>query len=152
MYFFCDKCLFILDFSFCNQRDHRKRWLLPTVETEVNGSVDSKSTNERDYSLVGSLGLSCRYNWFMFCLGCSSWPSTKYLFPHRTLFQFLCPHGTAFKLGWQPCWVGCLLVLVYVYVSVCNIKKCPKSLHIYSYQKFTLQNLLLYIYRSSKYL
>ncbi len=31
---------------------------LPTVETEVNG--DSKSTNERGPSLVGSLGSSCR--------------------------------------------------------------------------------------------
>jgi hypothetical protein len=30
-----------------------------TVETELNG--DSKSTNERGPSLVGSLGLSCRY-------------------------------------------------------------------------------------------
>jgi hypothetical protein len=26
------------------------------------------------------------------CLGCSSRPSTIYLFPHRTLFHFICPH------------------------------------------------------------
>ncbi len=38
---------------------------LPTVETEVNG--DSKSTNERDPSLVSSLDLSE----ILFCLGCS---------------------------------------------------------------------------------
>jgi hypothetical protein len=31
-------------------------------------------------SLDGSLGLSCRYKRFLFCLGCSSWPSTKYFF------------------------------------------------------------------------
>ncbi len=33
-------------------------WPLLTVETEMNG--DSKSTNERGPSLIGSLGLSCR--------------------------------------------------------------------------------------------
>ncbi len=31
-------------------------------------------------SSVGSLGLSCRYNRFLFCLGCSSRQSTKYFF------------------------------------------------------------------------
>jgi hypothetical protein len=44
-----------------------------TVETEVNG--DSKSTNERDPSLVDSSGLSCRYKRLVFCLGCSSRPN-----------------------------------------------------------------------------
>ncbi len=48
---------------------------------------------------------------FLFCLGCSNLPSTKYLFPHRTLFQFLCPHRPS-KLGRQPCWVAYLLVCV----------------------------------------
>ncbi len=38
------------------------RWPLLTVETEVNG--DSKSTNEGDPSLVGSLDLSCWYKSF----------------------------------------------------------------------------------------
>jgi hypothetical protein len=33
-----------------------------TVETEGNG--DSKSMNDRGPSLIGSLGLSCRYNIF----------------------------------------------------------------------------------------
>ncbi len=31
-------------------------------------------------ALVGSLGLSCRYNRFLFCLGCSSRPSIIYFF------------------------------------------------------------------------
>ncbi len=52
-------------------------WPLLTVETEVNG--DSKCTNEGP-SLVGSLGLPCRYKRFLFCLGCSSRPSVKYFF------------------------------------------------------------------------
>jgi hypothetical protein len=43
-------------------RETRERFPLVTVQTEVNG--DSKSTNERGPSLVGSLGLSCRYKRF----------------------------------------------------------------------------------------
>ncbi len=42
-------------------------------------------------SLIGSLGLSCRYKRLVFSFSCSSRPSTKYFFPQRTLFQFLCP-------------------------------------------------------------
>ncbi len=38
---------------------------------------------------------SCRYKRFLFCLGFSSRPSTKYSSPHRTLFQFICPHRPA---------------------------------------------------------
>jgi hypothetical protein len=59
-------------------RETREGWPLLTVETEVNG--DSKSTNERGPSLAGSLGLLCWYKIFLFCLGCSSRPSTKYFF------------------------------------------------------------------------
>jgi hypothetical protein len=40
----------------CMTRETRERWLLPTVETEVNG--DTKSTNKRGSSLVGSLGVA----------------------------------------------------------------------------------------------
>jgi hypothetical protein len=40
-------------------RETREGWPLLTVETEVNW--DSKSTNERGPSLIGSLGLSYRY-------------------------------------------------------------------------------------------
>jgi hypothetical protein len=71
-----------------------------TVETEVKGV--SQSTNERGPSLVGSLGLLCQYKRFLFCLGCSSRPRTKYFFlTHHTLFQCLCPHhpGQAVVLG-----------------------------------------------------
>jgi hypothetical protein len=50
-------------------------------------------------ALVGSLELSCRYNIFVSCLGCSSEPSTKYYFPHRTLFHFLSPHCSATWTG-----------------------------------------------------
>ncbi len=39
-----------------------------TVENEMNS--DSKSTNKRGPFLFRSLGLSCRYNRFLFCLGC----------------------------------------------------------------------------------
>jgi hypothetical protein len=39
-------------------RVNREGWPLLTVKMEVNG--DSKSTNERGPSLVGSLGSSCR--------------------------------------------------------------------------------------------
>ncbi len=58
---------------------------LPTVETEVNG--DSKRTNDRGPSLVGSLGLSCRYK--------------NYYFPLRTPFHFISVHcpGQAGVLG-----------------------------------------------------
>ncbi len=55
-----------------NSRKTREGWPLLTVETEVNGN--SVSTNERGPSLVGSLGLSCRYNRFLSFLGCSSRP------------------------------------------------------------------------------
>jgi hypothetical protein len=59
-------------------RETREGWPLLTVETVVNG--DSKSTSGWGPSLVGSLGMSCRYKRFLFCLGFSSQPSTKYIF------------------------------------------------------------------------
>jgi hypothetical protein len=55
--------------------DNRDGWPLQIVKIEVNG--DSKSTNERGTSWVGSMGLSCRYKRLLFSLGCSSRPSTK---------------------------------------------------------------------------
>ncbi len=42
---------------------------------------------------------SCSYNKFLSCVSCSSWPSTKYFFPHRTVFQFICPHHPASWAG-----------------------------------------------------
>jgi hypothetical protein len=47
----------------------------------------------------------CRYNRF---LSCSSKTSTKYYFPHRTLFHFISPRHPA--TGRQSCLVACLLV------------------------------------------
>ncbi len=94
----------------CAIRTERlERGPLLTVETEVNG--DSKTTNERGPSLVGSLGLSCRYKRFSFCLGCSSRPRIKYFFPHCAFFLIpLSPSPS--KRGRQLCWVFCLLVCV----------------------------------------
>ncbi len=75
--------------------------------------------------MVGSLGLSCQYKRFLFCLGCSGRPSTKYLFSHRTLFQCLCPH--------RPAVLGCLLL---VCVSGLTVKETgafntwPSQIHL----------------------
>jgi hypothetical protein len=55
-------------------RETRQGRPLFTVETEANG--DSRSTYERNPSLVGSLGSLCRYKRFLSCLGFSSRPST----------------------------------------------------------------------------
>ncbi len=104
----------------------RKGWSLLTFETEVNG--DSKGINERSPSLDGSLGLSCRYERFLFCIGRPSRPSSKYFFPHRTLFQFICHHlreGTcnvswpmylstnSISAGWLPWSTSCIWEEVY---------------------------------------
>jgi hypothetical protein len=82
-------------------RETKEGWPLLTVETEMNR--DSKSTNERGPFLAVSSGLSCRYKSCLFCVKFSSRPSTKYFFPHRTLFYFLWPHrpeaGQAAVLG-----------------------------------------------------
>jgi hypothetical protein len=88
-------------------RETREGWPLLTVETQVNW--DSKRTIDRGPSLVSSLDLSCRYRRFLFCLGCSSQPSTKYYFSHRTLFHFISLRSPA---TWvlQSCRVACLCV------------------------------------------
>jgi hypothetical protein len=52
------------NFLFYKTIETREGWLLLTVETKVNG--DSKRTNERGDSLVGSMHL--------LCLGCSNEP------------------------------------------------------------------------------
>jgi hypothetical protein len=49
--------------------------------------------------LVGSLDSSCRYKRFLSCLGCASQRSTKYYFPHYTLFPFISPHHSATWAG-----------------------------------------------------
>ncbi len=82
---------------------------LLTVETEVNWG--SKSTNERDGSLVGSLGLSCKYKIFFFCFGCSV-DQVQIFLPSP--FTILISLSTSLsKLGRQLCWVACLLVCVH---------------------------------------
>ncbi len=43
------------------------------------------------------------------CLGCSCRPSTKYFFPHRTLFQFICPYR---PVSWADSRAGRLTVYV----------------------------------------
>ncbi len=63
---------------------------LLSVETEVKG--DSKSTNDRDPSLVGSFGLVLLVQRFLSYLGCSSQHSTKYFFPRHRLFYFFTLH------------------------------------------------------------
>jgi hypothetical protein len=80
-------------------RETREGWPLVTVEIEANG--DSKSTNDRGPSLVGSLDSSCWYNRFLSGLGCSSQPSTKHYFPHHTLFHFISTHCPATWAGWS---------------------------------------------------
>jgi hypothetical protein len=58
--------------------------------------------------------VACRYKSFLFCLGCSIvGPEQNILFPHRTLFQFLCPHRPA---SWAGSRAGSL---VSWYVSLC---------------------------------
>ncbi len=103
-------------------RETRVGWPLRTIEIDVNG--DSKSTNESGPFLVGSLGLSCQYKGFLFCLGCFSRTRTKYFFPH-----FLCPHRPA---SCQSCSVACLLVRVSG-VFACwkwvDQQRCPSHTH-----------------------
>jgi hypothetical protein len=67
------------------------------VENEGDG--DSKSTNERGPSLVGSLDPSSQYSRFLSCLGCFNQPSTKYYVSHRTLFHFISTHHPATWAG-----------------------------------------------------
>jgi hypothetical protein len=87
-------------------RETREGWPLLNVETEATG--DSKSTNERGSSLVGSSGSSCRYKRFCPALGCSSWPRQKIFFPHPySISIHLSPSPS--KLGWQSYLVACLL-------------------------------------------
>ncbi len=78
------------------ERQERGGHLL-TVETEVNEA--SKSTNERGPNLVGSLG----FLWLLFCLGCSSRPSTNFFFLTVLYFNSFVPFaqqaGQAAVLG-----------------------------------------------------
>ncbi len=59
-----------------------------------------------------SLGSPCRYRRFLSCLGCASQASTKYFFPHRTLFHYMCwSHRSAIWAGsraWSPVSYSCV--------------------------------------------
>ncbi len=57
------------------------------------------STNERGPSLADSLGLSYRCKRLLSCLGCSGQKRIKYVFPHRTLINFMCLHRPAAWAG-----------------------------------------------------
>ncbi len=110
-----------------------------TVDPKVNG--DSRSTNERDPSFGGSLGLSCQYKRISFCLGCPSWPSTKYFLLHRTLFEFFCPHRPASWAGSRAgspvsqyvspvLIVNCIVLYIWVCTTLESIRLChmPQSM------------------------
>jgi hypothetical protein len=112
----------LLVYSCVQLRETREGWPLLTFETEVNGG--SKSTNERGPSLIGSLGVSCWYQRFLFCLGCSSQPSTKYFFSSLyTISIHFSPLPS--KLGMQSCWVACLLACVSGSAYRCSVVCIP---------------------------
>ncbi len=100
-----------------SSKEIREGWPLLTDETEVNG--DSKSTNERGPSLVGSLGLSCQYKILFSCLGCSSRPSTKYFFLAVYYFNSFVP------IDPLP---GQAVVLCRLSISVCVSGSLPHTL------------------------
>jgi hypothetical protein len=113
MYMYCLKTLAHATMS----RETREGWPLLTVETEVNG--DSKSTIEMDPFLVDSLGLSCQYKRFLFCIGCSIRPSTKYMyFPTVHYFKSFVP------IAQQAGQAACLLVCDSFVIQITN----PSSL------------------------
>ncbi len=64
---------------------------------------DSKSTDEKGPSLVMFVGLVVPVQETLFCLGCSSWPSTKYIFLTIHYFNSFVPiaqqAGQAAMLG-----------------------------------------------------
>ncbi len=103
------RCTFPLPLGLRLCPERLERGALLTVETE--GNRDSKKTNERGPNLVSSLGLSCRYKGFLFCLGCSSRPSTKYFFSPYIFSIPLSP--SASKLGRQS---------LRVYLWFCHLK------------------------------
>ncbi len=105
-------------------RETREGWRRLTVETELNG--DSKSTNERGSSLVGSLGLSCRKRDFCPALASLVDPVQNVFSSPLTISMPLSPSPS--KLGKQPCWVACLLV----YVPASSPHSIPCKQHILS--------------------
>ncbi len=63
---------------------------------------DEWRLKDKGPSLVDSLGLSCQYKRFLFCLGCCTRPRTKYFFLTYTIWMPLSPSpqaGQAAVLG-----------------------------------------------------
>ncbi len=76
-----------------DQRETREGWPLLTVGTESNGGTHGVHMKGVLHWLVHCARCAAWYKRFLFCLSCSSQPSTKYIMnPHRTLFHFICPH------------------------------------------------------------
>jgi hypothetical protein len=71
-------------------------------------------TNEKGSFLVGSLGSSCRYKKFMFCLGCSSRPSIISS-PYTTYFNLFVPIA---QQDWQAAALGRLSLSVCLWVEI----------------------------------
>jgi hypothetical protein len=119
---------------FCG--DQKPERLERSVETKVNG--DSKSTNESGPSLVGSLGLPCRYKRFSSWLGCSSRPNSKLFF--RTVHYFYSfvtiAHSKLGTVGRQP-WLGHLSRSL---VSLSKTKHQSLAGHYYHYHSLTNYN------------
>ncbi len=89
-------------------RETREGWPLLTVETEVNG--DSKSTNERVPSLVGSLG--CRAGNRDLCPALAALVGPVQIFFSLSYFFSIHLSPSPSKLGRQSSWVACLLKCV----------------------------------------
>jgi len=68
-------------------------WPLLAVETVANG--DSWSTNDKGSFLGWFVRLVPVQGTFILPFLLYSRPSTKYLFPHCTLFLFMCPYRPA---------------------------------------------------------
>ena len=66
-------CLCSVSVQFYDHDQTIEGWLMLTVETEVDiGQMKGVLS-----WLVHCMGLSCRYKRLLFCLGCTSWPSTN---------------------------------------------------------------------------
>jgi hypothetical protein len=97
-------CLFWVSFSRCSWRIlfnwYSERLLQRGVPPADCWNWTKLGTNERGPSLAGSLGLSCWYKRFLsFLMAAVVSHSTKYFFPRRPLFQFICPHHPASCMG-----------------------------------------------------
>ncbi len=78
-----------VSYLFIITRETREGCPLLIVATEAYG--DSRSTSEKGSFLGWIVGLVVPVQEIFSCLGCFSRPSTI-IFPHCTLFHFICPH------------------------------------------------------------